>query len=188
MRLLPGEPRRRRALLTAALALCASYSVHYYVYAPAKRDADEVRARLEELRAMNRRADAATAEGAASLDRRLALYERHISDLEKLIPANEEVPALLAAVSAEERLASVEVVAMRPEPPEPGEYYQRRSYELRVEGGYHQVGAFMTAIASLERIVAPTDVSIAPAGSPVPGSGPGLVVANFRIRTYSRGG
>lgn len=187
MKLLPAEPRRRRAALAAALALCAAYSVHHYVYAPAKREADAARARLEELRDRNRRADVATAEGTAALDRRLALYERHISDLEKLIPASEEVPALLAAVSAEERRAGVEVVAMRPEPPEPGEFYQRRSYELRVEGGYHQVGAFMTAIASLERIVAPTDVSIVPAVSPGPGSG-GLVVASFWIRTYSRGG
>lgn len=197
MKLLPEEPRRRNAVLAAVLALCSAYAVHYYVYAPAQREADAARLRLAELKKKNRQADAATADGPEVLERRLRLYEDHIARLEKLIPADEEVPALLEAVSAEERRAGVDVAAMRPEPLEPGEFYRRRSYELQVVGGYHQVGSFMTAIASLERLVAPTDLYIAPA--PDPENGPdsidgsdaisgGRVVATFRICTYSRGG
>ncbi len=203
MKLLPEEPRRRNAVLAAVLALCSAYAVHYYVYAPAQREADAARLRLAELKKKNRQADAATADGPEALERRLRLYEDHIARLERLIPADEEVPALLEAVSAEERRAGVDVAAMRPEPPEPGEFYRRRSYELQVVGGYHQVGSFMTAIASLERLVAPTDLYIAPAPDIAlapdpesgldPTSGPdsisgGRVVATFHIRTYSRGG
>ena len=193
MKLLPEEPRRRNAVLAAVLALCLTYSVHYYVYAPARREADAARLRLAELKKRNRQADAATADAPGVLERRLALYEDHVARLEKLIPADEEVPALLESISAEERRAGVEVVAMRPEPPVPSEYYRRRSYELEVVGGYHQVGVFMTAIASLERLAAPTDVLIAPVPAPDPASGSdtvggGRVVATFRIRTYSRGG
>ena len=186
MRLLPAESRPRSAILAAALALCSAYSVHHYVYAPVKREADAARLRLAELQDRSQRAETTAGDGAAALERRLALYEDHVARLEKLIPADNEVSALLEAISAEERRAGVNVAVMRPEPPELGEFYKRRSYELQVEGGYHEVGTFMTAIASLERVVASTDVSITPA-SPPGLEGGGQVVANFWIRTYSKG-
>lgn len=182
MNLLPPDPMKKSAVLLAFLALSGVYFVHTYLYKPRAEAAKTQRTRLGQLEDRNRRAEAGAAMGGRALEERIVLYEEHIARLERLIPANEEVAALLEAISEQERRVGVEMMMMRPEPLEPGEFYDRWSYQLGVRGSYHAVGSFMTAVASLERIVAPTDVVITPDGTSS-GDGGG-VLASFRIQTY----
>ncbi len=186
MRIPPADAARRGAVLLAFLALSGLYFTHTYVYAPKAERMEAANLRLARLGEGARSAEAGAAVRAAELEERLALYEDYIGRLEKLIPAREEVAALLEAVSDAEREAGVEMTMMRPEPVEPGDHYDRLSYRVAVTGGYHEVGSFLTAIASLERIVAPADLAIA-SGSPSGADGEayeGTVSASFRIRTY----
>jgi len=186
MSLLPTDPVGRRAVLLACLALSGLYFTRTYVYVPTAEQVESTRFRLERLAEDNRSAGTGAAMGEPELEQRLALYQEHIDRLEKLIPANEEVAALLEAVSEEARQAGVEMTMMRPEPVEPGDYYNRLSYQVVVTGGYHPVGSFLTAIASLERIVAPGDLAITPRklSGADDGAYDGTVSASFRIRTY----
>ena len=186
MSLLPGDPVRRGAVLLAFLALSGLYFTRTYVYLPATEQAESTRRRLERLERENLGARAGEAMGEVELERRLALYQEHIGQLEELIPANEEVPELLEAISAEERKAGVEMTMMRPEPVEDLGFYHRLSYELAVRGDYHAVGSFIAAIASLERVVAPADLAIIPDGrfGSEGAADRGTVSASFRIRTY----
>lgn len=187
MSLLPADPVGRRAVLLAFLALSGLYFARTHVYLPIARQVESTRFQLERVEEGNRRAGAGMAMGESGLEQRLALYQEHIGRLEKLIPANEEVAALLEAVSEEAGKAGVEMTMMRPEPVEPGDYYNRLSYQVVVTGGYHQIGSFLAAIASLERIVAPGDLAIT-RGNPsgvADGAYDGTVAASFRIRTYA---
>ena len=186
MSLLSADPVRRSAILLAFLALSALYFTHTYVYQPGAERLETAHRRLERLEEGNRGARKGAAVGEVELEERLALYREHIGRLEELIPANEEVAALLESVSKEGRRAGVEMTMMRPEPVEPGTYYNRLSYLVAVTGTYHAVGSFLTAIASLERIVAPGDLAITsrnPSGA-TDESYDGTVSASFRIRTY----
>lgn len=186
MILLPTDPVRRGALLCAFLAVSGLYFIHTYVFAPIDERSESRRLRLERVEESNRRATRIAALGDSELEERLALYRDHIGRLEALIPADEEVAALLDAISDEERRAGVEMTMMRPEPVEPGDYYDRLGYQVTVRGGYHAVGSFMASIATLERIVAPGDLVITPVDSPTGDNGEevGLIHASFRIRTY----
>lgn len=186
MSLLPSDPVRRGAAGCAFLAVSGLYFAHAYLFAPRAERAESLRLRVERLEERNREAGRLASLGDSELEDRLVRYGERISRLETLIPANEEVAALLEAISDEERRAGVEMTMMRPEPVEPGDYYDRLSYQVVVRGDYHAVGSFLAAIASLERIVAPGDLSITPAGSPAEGVGEasGTIVASFRIRTY----
>ncbi|MDH3223438.1 MAG: type 4a pilus biogenesis protein PilO [Gemmatimonadota bacterium] len=187
MALLPDDPKRRNALLGAGLALTALYFFHAYYYSPRAEEAQGLEARLEQLENQNRRAQIIATRGGAELEQRLALYEGHIIQLEKLIPQNEEVAALLEAMSLQGRRTGVEITLMRPEPMEVGDHYDRWSYELGVQGTYHSVGTFLASIASLERIVASVDMQLGPAPvSTETGkkAAEGRVNARFRIQTY----
>ncbi len=186
MSLLPTDPVRRSAILCAFLAVSGLYFAHTYLFAPRAERAESRRLRIERLEESNRGANRVAALGDSELAERLALYRKHLARLEALIPANEEVAALLNAISDEERKAGVEMTMMRPEPVEPGDHYDRLSYQVTVRGGYHAVGSFMAAIASLERIVAPGDLVITPVGPPTGDDEGevGSILANFRIRTY----
>ena len=186
MSLLPDDPVRRGALLCAFLAVSGLYFVHNHVFARMAERSESRRLRLERVEESNRGAMRIAELGDGELEERLTLYRGHIVRLEALIPADEEVAALLDAISDEERRAGVEMTMMRPEPVEPGDYYDRLSYQLTVRGGYHAVGSFMASIASLDRIVAPGDLVVTPVDSPPGDAGQaiGLIHASFRIRTY----
>lgn len=181
MRWLSADPVRRRSVLVAGLAAAAFYLFHSRVHAPRVERTDALAARTLEMRERNRRAEAVAAAGAGGIEERLARYERHIARLETLIPGGGEVAQLLEAVSREERRAGVEMTMMRPLPRVAGEFYEQWSYELAVQGGYHEVGAFLAGVASLERIVVPDNVVVAA----LPGAeARSDVLATLEIRAY----
>ena len=184
MKLVPQGSVRKSAVSLACLALTGLYLVHTYAYAPRAEETRSREARIEKLLEGNRqRADSSEPDG-VGLDRRLASYEQLADQLEALIPSGNEVPALMEAVAAEERRAGVEMTMFRPEPPELDEPYQLWSYQLAVRGRYHAIGSFITAIGSLDHVVAADDMIIAAENTASDAAGPGqvTVVASFRMR------
>ena len=186
MNILPSDSLRRSAVLIALLALSAVYFVYTYMYAVREEQADEVRLRLADLGARSHTVLPEDSLDQSELVRRIEMYEAHLTRLEDLIPSNEEVASLLEAISVQEALTGVEVTMLRPEAPEAGELYDRWSYELAVKGDYHAIGSFLTAVASLERIMAPADLvlDLAPASDAEQPGALSAIVARFRIRTY----
>lgn len=185
MALLPEAPAQRSALFAIFIVLAAVYFFNDLWWSPTKEEIAQMETRLEQLEDQNRRAQVIAARGGRDLQERLALYERHVEKLEELIPRQAEVPALLNAISLEARQARVEHSVMRPEPVEVGPYYTRESYEMGVIGAYHDVGRFLTAIASLSRIITPVDLELIPfQGQEIPLEAEHPVEARFRIETY----
>lgn len=185
MRLLPLDPVRRTAVLLAFLTVAGLYFVHTYAYSPGTDRLRELESRLLD-RDPQTSQDDVVARSPEQLQRYLAGYGDLVEELEALIPASDQVPALLETIANEERRAGIEMTMLRPDPPEPGEHYERRSYELAVRGGYHAIGSFLTAIGSLEYIVATDNMIVAAEATP-PGdrsAEPVTVVASFRIRLW----
>jgi len=187
MKIIPSEPRKRNALLVGVLALLGLYAFQTYWNAPKREAIQEMEARLEQLTDQNRRAQILATRGGRELEERLALYERHLLRLEQLIPRSEEVPALLNSMALEARQNDVELALMRPDPQaEETEHYNKTVYQIGVVGNYHSVGRFLSAIASLPRIVTPIDLDM------TAGSGEGdefdgglPISAQFKIQTYT---
>ena len=179
------RPGPRAALLTAALLALAAilfYREHR------RRDGTMrlIEQRLEKLEAGNQQARSLAPEGTAQLATRLDRYLDRIARLEQLIPRSEEVPALLESLAGEARRSGLgDLAFIRPGDGEPNPFYTRRSYEISVEGGYHEVARFLTAIASLQRIVTPValEMTTVPAPGMEEDSG---VRAHIRIETYVR--
>jgi type IV pilus assembly protein PilO len=185
MALIPEEQHKRIALVLGLLALAVLYLAHTYWYTPTVEQIDRLQTRVTQLEDSNRRAQIIAARGGEELEQRLAEYERHVSRLEQLIPAGEEVPALLNAIAMEAQRVRVNLSSWQPEPSQPGEFYTQESYEMAVMGEYHDVGRFLTAIASLPRIITPVDLRLSVAAGPAPREDiESPVVAQFRIRTY----
>lgn len=181
----PTDPKQRNWMLGGLAALVLIVPYNMYLLAPRNEANAAVQADVERLETVNRRASVLSAQGGGDLEARLALYERHVARLETLIPASDEVPALLDDIQARARQYSVTVDALGPEPPEPAGPYDRRAYNMAVIGEYHSVGRFLTAIANLSRIV--TSVQVDLEIYQTPQQYPDLespVRATFRIETY----
>jgi len=174
-------------LVAVLVAAVVAFLVYQYVYTPRMEAVAEVQARIEALEASNQRARVLAARGGGNIEEQLALYERHVMRLEELIPASEEVAALLRTITAEARRLNVEVAGVTPEPVEAGQFYTREVYSIQAVGEYHAVGQFLTAIASLPRIITPVDMDLSrlQAGRAETFSDmDSPVVADFRIETY----
>jgi type IV pilus assembly protein PilO len=167
----------------ALLALIIPYNM--YLLGPRQEANAELQTRVESLETVNRRASVLAAQGGGDLEERLALYEAHVAQLEELIPGREEVPVLLDDIGTRARLMSVDLRELQPQPREPGEHYDRTAYNMAVVGEYHAVARFLTEVASLSRIVTPTQVEVSLFGQPQQYRElESPVQAVFRIETY----
>ena len=160
MALIPEDPKQRNALVLGILAAAAFYFFWTYWYTPARTEVDEMSARLEQLEAENRRAQIIATRGGTELRERLEDYERHVHQLEALIPQQEEVSALLNDVTTVARQTGVELAVLRPETDEVGPHYTKKSYELDLIGDYHDLGRYLASIASLPRIITPVNLEV----------------------------
>lgn len=185
MALLPADPQNQRKLIFGLLPLLAFFVYQQLFHGKRVEQGDVLEQRLEVLTATNNAAKVLAAQGGPELERRLAIYEQHMRELEELIPNREEVPELLYSMSLRAQAAEVDLAKMNPEAEDPGPFYTRQIYEIGVKGTYHNVGSFLSEIGLLPRIVTPTDLKLTKAqGSPVDRAGSPILDANFRIVTY----
>ncbi|MBT8402428.1 MAG: type 4a pilus biogenesis protein PilO [Gemmatimonadetes bacterium] len=160
MALLPQEPRQQGALVAIVVALAGFYLFYDAMLTPANTEIADMATRLEVLESQNRTAQITATRGGADLEERTELYERHVRRLEQLIPAHEEVPQLLSDIAALARRMNVNWADVIPEADDLGTFYDKKSYSVRVEGEYHDVGRFVTAVASLPRIITPVNMDL----------------------------
>lgn len=181
----PTDPTQRNWMLGAIAALVLIIPYRMYLLAPRQEENTALLERVEALEVVNRRASVVSAQGGGDLEQRLALYERHVARLEELIPAQEEVAALLDDIGSRARAMDVDLQGLQPQPSEPGEYYTRTGYNMSVVGEYHAVGRFLAEIASLSRIVTAVQLDLQLYGNPQQYQDlESPVQATFRIETY----
>ena len=102
--------------------------------------------------------------------------EERFAELTKQLPTEKEVPGLLDDITnlGRESGLSIGLIALAPEVKK--EFYIELPIDIRVGGSYHQMGAFVSGIAALDRIVTLHDYSISPSGNGVS--------MNIRVKTY----
>ena len=182
----PTDPKQRNAMVVAILLLVLLYPFYSFWYKGHKAEVDDMQAHLERLQDNNRRAELTSARGGGrNLEERMALYQRQVSKLEQLIPSAEDVPALVNSIAGDAIRSNVKLERLNPEPLEPGAYYTKSTYDVGAIGEYHDVGRFITQIASLPRIVSPVQMSVTLYNQPqLYPDYKSPVIATFQIETY----
>ena len=184
MALIPDDPKQKQALAVIAVSLVVLYFANSLWYSTSIAAVEAQEGRVENMQAQNRTAQALAIRAGQDTEERMALYERHIAQLEQLIPAEAEVAALVDQISLAGREVGVTVATLRTNPPEAGEFYTVQTFDMSVFGEFHDVGRFLTDIASLPRILTPMDVSVEGFVDPRGGTFDSPVVVNFRFQTY----
>jgi Tfp pilus assembly protein PilO len=165
MALIPDDPKQKQALAVILVSLFVLYFANNLWYSGATETVEAEEARVETMQAQNRTAQALAIRAGQDTEERMALYERHIAQLEQLIPASAEVAALVDQISLAGREVGVSVATLRTNP-------------------YHDVGRFLTRIASLPRILTPIDVSVEEFNDVRAAGFDSPVIVNFRFQTY----
>jgi type IV pilus assembly protein PilO len=168
MPLLPTS-QRDQAKVAAGL-VAAALAVYYWMYPYAARATDlETRtARLETLEAANAKAKRESRRGRAKeLATEAARFGASLEAMRRLVPTENEVPALLEEVSTAARRAGLELGGVSPEPVVRGPDFDTYRYKVTVVGGYHSLTEFLANVGSLPRIVAPVTFTLATQTSPM---------------------
>jgi len=89
------------------------------------------------------------------------LHEQWLS-AQELLPEEEEMPDLLRQVTTAGLKAGVTFVLFEPKPDVPREFHVEHPVNVRVRGGYHQVGIFLSRLSNLNRIVNVANLQMVP--------------------------
>ncbi len=97
----------------------------------------------------------------------LAQMEIILQQMLRQLPSKNEMPDLIVDVSQQALASGITNELFQPGPEEPKEFYAEKPIAIRMVGGYHQFGAFMSGVASLPRVVIMTmhDISLKPRGT-----------------------
>jgi type IV pilus assembly protein PilO len=189
MALIPENPRNRNLLVVAILVVGLGAVYQQLVWTPKNAENTVLAARLDTLDSLNRIAKLEVAKGTAAKMRREAdEYGRELNVLRRLVPTENEVPALLESISSAARRAGLEFSDVQPDGVVNGDQFDTYKYKLAVTGPYHQVAEFIANIGSLPRIVAPINVDLKPSNRANPDRRPKkneqFLDVHFGIQTY----
>ena len=189
MALLPQNARDQRLLVVAVLAIGLAVVYQQLVWTQKATELHALQVRLDTLDSLNKVAQAEYAKGNAAKVRQEAdAFARELSVLRRLVPTENEVPALLESISSAARRAGLEISDVSPDGVLNGDSYDTYRYKLGVTGPYHQVTAFLTNIGSMSRIVAPINVTLTPSSRTTtelkPKKNEQFLDAKFGIQTY----
>ena len=183
-----GPQNQRDQIMTgiAIVALVLVGAYWYFVYDPKSTDVDKLVAHVDSLDAENQKAKAQLAKGTVEQIRAEAAgYRENLTLMRTLVPAGNEVPALVEQVSTAARRAQLELAGLEPEPVIEGDMFDTYRYKIKLNGAYHDVAQVLTNIASLNRIVAPMNLNLQLApGTPKAVPGKQMLATAFEIQTY----
>lgn len=186
---LPTNQRDQAMLAVGVLSLVGAFAYWYLPYSKKAEALTTQEARVEKLDASNNRAKAMLARGTVEqMQAESKVLQDNLELIRTLIPAGNEVPALLDQILGAARRVGLEQDSFVPGSVVEGEVFDTYRYRLSFNGTYHQIGELLTAIGSLRRIIAPVNLSLSPApvGSSSLRVAPGqqILNANFDIQTY----
>jgi type IV pilus assembly protein PilO len=109
----------------------------------------------------------ATFENRAKKAANLEAYEQQLAEMResfgamlRQLPNKTEVAELLVDISQTGLASGLEFELFKPQAEVPKEFYAELPISIRVNGGYHEFGEFVSGVAALPRIVTVHDVNI----------------------------
>ena len=189
MALLPKDQRGQVMLLLTMLALGGGYAFWSYYYQPTTQQIASTSHRIDSLEIVVANVKRDLARGTPEdLARTVAGYRNLLAIMRRLVPDQNEVPALIDDMSTRAKERGVTIGKIDPLAVEPGHPFDTYRYRLQILGHYDQLGEYLSDIASLPRIIVPEEVALklASAGAQkLLGDTLGaLLEADFSIRTF----
>ena len=189
MALLPTDQRSQVMLLLTMLAAAGGYAFWKYYYQPASQQIEAAKVEIDSLQTIIERAKQDLASGTMDdLRRSVERYRGMLALMRRLVPEQNEVPALIDDISTRAKVRGVTIGKIDPLPVEAGPPFDTYRYKLEILGHFDQLGEYLSDIASLPRIVVPQDITLKPASLAaqrlLADTVGALLEADFAIRTF----
>ena len=90
----------------------------------------------------------------------LAQIEQSFGTMLRQLPGETEIPSLIVDISQTGLGAGLQEKLFVPQAEIPKDFYAEKPIKIRLTGGYHEIGNFVSGIAALPRIVTLHDINI----------------------------
>jgi type IV pilus assembly protein PilO len=90
----------------------------------------------------------------------LTQIEQSFGTMLRQLPGETEIPSLIVDISQTGLAAGLQEKLFVPQPEMPKDFYAEKPIKIRLEGGFHELGNFVSGIAALPRIVTLHDINI----------------------------
>jgi len=181
----PNDPGRwplpfRLGAIAMIFLLAVVLMAYFLAWKPKKPELDAAREQEEQLLGTLEQ----KARKAANLDAykaQLAEMEQSFGAMLRKLPNKTEVPNLLTDISQQGSGAGLDQKLFQPGPQVNKDFYAELPIKMRLTGTYHAVGAFVSGIAALPRIVTLHDIEITPLSKT---AGAELLQLDVTAKTY----
>ena len=102
-----------------------------------------------------------------------------------LLPTEKEMAQLLSQVTVAGQRSGVDFLLFEPRPPAPKDIYVENPVEVKVNGGYHEIGMFLSRTSNLPRIINVNSIELANAPNPDDPEAPDVVQATLHMAAYT---
>lgn len=173
-------PTAAKAIVLVLLFAAAAAAGYFLYLTPKLEERDRLVATEQELRSeyVDKAMQSANLE---ELRQQRAEMEESFGALLRQLPSDTEVPGLLEDITLTGLDNGLKFSAIDLQPERTAEFYVELPIAITVEGGYHNMGAFVSGVANLSRIVTLHDFSMAP----LDGDGAGQALnMQIQARTY----
>jgi len=121
----------------------------------------------------------------AKLEAEYERLHRQWLSAQQLLPEEQEMPELLRKVTTAGNRAGVEFVLFQPMAPVAKELFKEHPVKVRIRGGYHHIGIFLSRLANMERIVNVSELKLEELKQDKDKRSRGTVMADFMLTAYT---
>lgn len=171
-------PLKVIVLIIAFAAACGGG--YYFLVMPLLADQERL-AREEQTLRSEFEQKAGQAANLEELKQQRVEMEESFGALLRQLPSDTEVPGLLEDITLTGLDAGLKFQSIQLQPERRQEFYIELPISITVEGLYHNMGAFVSGVANLSRIVTLHDFQISPAGR---NQSSGELIMRIEARTY----
>jgi len=149
----------RAAVIAIIFATVLGLGIYWFIIQDKAPQLERVRGEEQQLRLTfeNKQRKAANYDAYKS---QLAQIEQSFGTMLRQLPGKTEIPSLIVDISQTGLAAGLQEKLFVPQGEIPRDFYAEKPIKIRLTGGYHEIGNFVSGIAALPRIVTLHDINI----------------------------
>ena len=151
----------RVAVIAIVFLLVTGLGIYWFIVKDKAPQLERAQAEEQELRTTfeNKQRKAANYD---AYKQQLAQIEQSFGTMLRQLPGETEIPSLIVDISQTGLAAGLQEKLFVPQAEVPRDFYAEKPIQIRLTGGYHEIGNFVSGIAALPRIVTLHDITITP--------------------------
>ena len=151
----------RAAVIAIAFALVVGLGIYWFIVKDKAPQLERVQEEEQQLRVTfeNKQRKAANYDAYKA---QLAQIEQSFGTMLRQLPGKTEIPSLIVDISQTGLAAGLQEKLFVPQAEIPKDFYAEKPIKIRLTGGYHEIGNFVSGIAALPRIVTLHNINITP--------------------------